>query len=99
MKVGDRRCAELEVDIDISELEVPPEMEGEYACSTKGDSLLYFDTDKRCFVSGAMALVIQFSIDAPTPQFNMGGENAPEKNERMKMSMRADSLIEVSLKE
>ena len=97
--IGGRTCAQLDVDTDISELKVPSELKGEYECSTRGTSVFYFDVANRCFVSGTIALIIQFSIDAPMPQMKISGEDAPDMPKRSKMSMTSDNLIRVKLKE
>jgi len=98
VKIGDRTCAELEVDIDISELDVPEESDGEYYFSVKGESLLYFDIDKRCFLAGTMVDVMEYSIDELIPKFNWD-EDAPKVYERSKISMWSDSLTQVTLKD
>ena len=97
--IGERTCAQLDVDTDISKLKVPTELEGEYKCSTKGTSVLHFDVASRCFVSGTIALLMQISIDAPMPQMKISGEDAPDMAKRSKMSMVSDNLIGVKLKE
>ena len=74
-------------------------MKGEYKCSTKGTSMFYFDIANRSFVSGTIALIMQFSIDAPMSQMKISGEDAPDMPERSKMSMISDNLIRVKLKE
>lgn len=99
VKIGKHTCAQLDVDTDISELKVPSELKGEYKCSTKGTSVFYFDVENRSFESGTIALVMQFSIDAPMPKMKISGEDAPDMPERSKMSMISDNLIRVKLKE
>jgi hypothetical protein len=97
--IGDRTCAQLDVDTDISHLDVPKELEGEYTCSSKGTSVFYFDVASRSFVLGTIAYIMQFSIDAPMPQMDIPGEDIPEMPERSKMSMVSDNLIRVKLEE
>ena len=99
VKIGNRTCAQLDVDTDISELKVPSELEGEYKCSTKGMSVFYFDVANRSFVSGTIALIMQFSIDAPTAEMKISGEDTSDMPKRSKMSMAGDNLIRVKLKE
>jgi hypothetical protein len=99
VKIGDRPCAQLDVDTDISKIKVPTELKGEYKCSTKGKSVFYFDIANRTFVSGTIAMIMQFSIDAPTPQMNIPGEDTSDIPKRSKMSMVSDNLIKVKLKE
>ena len=95
VKIGTRTCAQFDVDTDISDLQVPSELKGEYKCSTKGTSVFYFDVEDRSFVSGAIALILQFNVDAPLPQIKA----APDMPKRAKMSMTSDNLIRVKLKE
>lgn len=98
VKIENRTCAQLDVDIDISNLKIPEELEGEYWASVKGSSVFYFDVDKNVFVSGTIAVMMQLGIDAPMPKMNIPeGSNArlPERN---KMSMSSDNLIQVTLK-
>ncbi len=99
VKIGDRTCAQLDVDTDISKIKVPKELEGEYECSTKGTSVFYFDVANRSFVSGTVALLMQFSIDAPMPQIDITGEDTSNIPKRSKISMLSDNLIKVKLKE
>lgn len=96
VEIDGRTCAKFDVDIEISELKVPAELEGEFICSTKGKSVFYFDVYSRSFVSGTVSLLMQFSIDVPTPQ--VGGEEKSDTENRMKMSMLSDNLITVDLK-
>jgi len=99
VKIGSRTCAQFDVDTDISELKIPSELKGSYKCSTKGISVFYFDVASRSFVSGTIALIMQFSIDAPMPEMKMSGESAPDMPKTAKMSMVSDNLIRVKLKE
>lgn len=99
VRIGERTCARLDVDIDISELDVPEELEGEYGCWTKGKSVFYFDIAERAFVSGTVAFTMQFRVDVPTPEVEMGGERMPGVPERSKMAMTSDNLIHVELRE
>ncbi len=97
--IGNHTCAQLNVDIDISDLKVPSELEGEYLCSTKGSAVFFFDISSRTFVSGSTALLTQFSIDAPMPKMNIQGEAPPNIPARSKIAMKSDNYIRVSLQE
>lgn len=99
VKIAGRTCAQLDVDTDISNLKIPTELKGEYKCSNKGTSVFYFDVESRVFVSGTIALLMQFSIDAPMPQMKIPGEDTSDMPKRSKMSMLSDNLIIVKLKE
>lgn len=99
VRIRERTCAQLDVEIDIAELDVPEEIEGEHSCSIKGTSVFYFDIEEHCFVAGTIASVMQFAIDVPTPKVELSGEEMPDMPERTKMSMMLDSLIQISLEE
>jgi len=99
VEIGDHICAQLDIDTDISELKVPAELEGDYSCSAKGTSVFYFDTATHTFVAGTVALIMQFTIDAPMPQMKMSGEDVPDMPKRSKAAMASDNLIRVVLKE
>lgn len=99
VRIGKRTCAQLDVDIDISDLNVPSELEGEYGCSAKGASVFYFDVAGRRFVSGTVAVLMQITVDAPLPKMSIPGEEVPDMPERSKIAMAGDNLIRVSLKE
>jgi len=97
--IGNHTCAQFNVDIDISDLKVPSEFEGEYLCSTKGSAVFFFDISSRAFVSGSTALLTQFSIDAPMPKMNIQVEAPPNIPARSKIAMKSDNYIHVSLQE
>lgn len=97
--IGDRTCAQLDVDIDISELDAPSELEGEYSFSTTGASVVYFDVADRAIVLGESAALMRFRIDAPAPKFDFGGEDAPKGPERVNLSMTADTFGRVQREE
>jgi len=99
VKIGGHTCAQFDTDIDISELNLPSELKGDYSCSEKGASRFYFDIAKRRFISGSIAIMMQFSIDAPMPQMRVGGEKTPDMPKRAQMSMVSDNLIRVAIKE
>ena len=94
-----RTCAQLDVDIDISELDVPAELEGSYHCSVKGQSVFFFDVSERCFVSGETALLMRVDVDAPMPSMSVGGKDEPELPERAQMDMFMDTLMRVTLQD
>lgn len=99
VSIDDRLCAKFDVETDISELNVPPEIEGEHAVAMRGRSVLYFDVGRRCFVNGTIALLMESSSDAPKPQFGQSPNNGADEPERLESSMVMDSLIKLRLKE
>ncbi|MBI5843391.1 MAG: hypothetical protein HZB23_01830 [Deltaproteobacteria bacterium] len=97
--IGGKTCAQFNVDTYISDLKIPPEMEGEYKFSSRDTSVYYFDVASREFISGTIASMTQFSIDAPMPQIDMPGENTSDLPKRAQMSMQSDNLVRVKLQE
>ena len=79
-------CARFDAAIDISKIDVPEELTGDYRCSTKGIGTLYFDIENRCFHSGQMALVMSMRVKAD--------EETPFG--AMPLAMDMDTLIEFS---
>lgn len=95
--IEDRVCARFDVVTEISKLDVPDELEGTYKCSTSGTSVLYFDIGERTVVSGEVALITHFKIDAPMPGFPDGEERPAHIPKRTSMSMGSDNLIKIEL--
>jgi len=58
-------CARFDVKVDISKIDVPEELGGEYKCSTKGTGVLYFEMEDRCFHSGAIAVIVSMRVSPP----------------------------------
>lgn len=96
VEIGGKKCAKLETDIDISELNVPAEIKGDYRCQVKGRSVFYFNLEDRYFISGKVALLMSMRVVAPAPKMNFpkrqAGKNPPVK---IKMAMDSDNLISV----
>ena len=99
VKIGKRTCAQLDVDIDISDLKVPSELVGEYKASAKGASVFYFDVAERCFVFGSTAMLMEFNFDVPMPEMYMSKEKTPDAPPRIQLSTTMDSVTRVSLRE
>ena len=99
VKIGDRTCAQFDVDIDISDLKVPSASGGEYKRPIKGASVFYFDVTGRRFVSGTTAVRIGFNFDGPVPKVKIPGVKVPGMPTRRKMTVMSDDLIRISLKE
>jgi len=99
VRIGDRRCAQLYVVTDISNLKVPSEVKGDFKSSIKGTSVLYFDVASRSLVSGVITMIEQFSIDAPMPQLNIPLEDPSSIPKRSKISMVSDNFIKLELRE
>lgn len=90
VNIGSRTCAQLEADIDISELKVPKELKGEYSCSVRAKSVFYFDVLNRCFVNGTISSITTILVDAPPED--------TKQPERIRMSMFVKGVVSISLK-
>jgi len=99
VRIGNRTCAQFDVEMDTSDLKVPAELKGEYTCSGKGSAVYFFDVRDRIFVSGTTAFLMQFHVDAPVPKMTIKGEMPKNLPERMKMVMKSDNYIRISLQE
>jgi hypothetical protein len=97
VRINDRTCAELHVDMDISELDEPEELSGDYQCSARGKSIFYFDVGNRIFVSGWIALLTQFNIDAPAPKMKTSEFDTSDMPERQQVAMISDNFTKVVL--
>lgn len=95
--IGERVCAQFDVDTDISHLDIPEELDGEYSCSVKAQSVFYFDVANRVFVAGTIAANMQFSFDVQMPEILIPEEDFPDVQERLRMSMELDGLIRLRL--
>jgi hypothetical protein len=95
--VDGKACAKLETEIDLSTLEIPEELKGEYTCRVRGRSVFYFNVENRHFMSGRVALLISMRVAAPTPEMNFPGETqAADRPKTIKMAMDSDNLISVA---
>ncbi|MCX5741944.1 MAG: hypothetical protein NT062_05525 [Proteobacteria bacterium] len=81
-RVHDRTCAVLEAILDVSRLDVPPELRGSYQGSLKGTSTLCFDLTENALVSGKVAIVLSTKAEMP------GGDGQTSK-----IAMTMDTLI------
>ena len=99
VKIEQRTCAQLDVDIDISDIKVPPELKGEYECAITGTSVFYFDVAERVFASGESAMLMRFRADAPMPEVQGSGQDAVDMPVREQMSMTTDNLIRITQRE
>lgn len=60
--IGGRTCAQLDVIIDVTELEVPVEMKDKLSCSMTGVSRFYYDIEKKVFVYGTVANLLKVKV-------------------------------------
>lgn len=92
--VDGRKCARFDVDTEITDVEIPPEMEGEYSATLKGRSVHYFDIEERAFVSGRLAFLMTLHITTEVPRSvqEMGGDVPSD----ITIKMESDNYVEVS---
>ena len=64
-----RTLACLEVTYDISDLDVPKELDGEYGCSTHGRALIFYDVKDRALESADLAIVMGIRASMPNSPF------------------------------
>lgn len=85
-----RNCAVLKGVIDISKLDVPEELKGEYECSTTGNATYYFDLENGFYVGADIQMVMDVMMDSET-------EN--EDDFGMFMKMKSDNVYKIRLEE
>lgn len=84
-----RECAVLKGDIDISKMDVPEELSGEYDLSTTGTATYYFDLDNQIYVGADIKLVMKAMMDTETDKDDDFG---------MYMNMINDNTFKIRLK-
>lgn len=65
-EIEGRNCAVLKGVINISELNVPEELTGEYKCATKGNATYYFDLKGKHYVGSDIEIVMDILMDSAT---------------------------------
>ena len=96
--IDGKTCAKLETDIDISTLNPPEELEGDYRCQVKGKSVFYFNIEGRHFMSGKVAMLMSMRIEAPAPSVDFSDDTDTDTEKRpsmIKMAMDSDNFISV----
>lgn len=92
------KCAKFVTDINISEIDMPPEMEGKYKALAKGKSVFYFDLKNRKFIGGKLAFLMTMDVETKFPKNSLAGdEEEPGKMpEKVRMATNSDNLITLS---
>jgi hypothetical protein len=95
VKIDGATCARLEMETDISKLNVPPELTATCLAALKGRAIFYFDVNDRSFVSGEVALMMSMRSDMPVPKMDFKGSKAPPMAmpKSMRMVVDSDNLI------
>jgi hypothetical protein len=90
-------CARLDTEFDVSQLEVPKELDGKYSCSTRGGSVYYYDVESAEFVSGETAILMKISIQSKMPGFKSPDPEKPSSQPKsIQMAMDSDTLIRLA---
>jgi hypothetical protein len=90
-------CARLDIEIDVSQLEVPKEAEGKYACSAKGGAVYYFDVEAQEFVGGDTAILMKMSIESKMPEIKSSdAEKSSSLPKTLRMAMESDNVIRLA---
>jgi hypothetical protein len=87
-RINERECAVLKGIIDISKLEIPEELNGEYKSTTTGFATYYFDLKNHYYVGADIQLLMEVMMDSETENKNDFG---------MFMSLSSDNMIKVRL--
>jgi hypothetical protein len=87
-KIKTRNCAVLEGRFDISELDIPKELNGNYTSSTIGGAKYYFDFEQGCYVGADIHLIMEVLMDL---------ERGEEDTFSMFMSMKSDKIFKIRL--
>jgi len=91
--IDGQTCARLVTDTDISTIDVPKGMEGTYLFALKGKGVLYFDLDRRSFVSGTLALMMSMRVATPIPEAMRELAGDSDVPDVMRMIADSDNLI------
>ena len=89
-EIEDRNCAVLIGVIDISNLDIPEELEGDYECSTTGNATYYFDLENGFYVGADIKMVMDVTMDT---------ETGNEDDFGMYMKMKSDNVYKIRLEE
>lgn len=89
-EIEGRNCAVLKGVIDISKLDIPEELKGEFECSTTGYATYYFDLEDGCYVGADIQMVMVAMIDYETENEMAFG---------MFMKMKSDNVYKIRLKQ
>jgi hypothetical protein len=83
-----RKCAVLEGILDISKLEIPEELDGEYKSATTGNATYYFDIEDHCYVGADIHMIMDVMMDT---------ESEGQDDFGMYMEMKSDNIFKIRL--
>jgi hypothetical protein len=87
-KICDRECVVLSGIIDISEMDVPEELTGEYKNSTTGKATYYFDLEDKIYVGADINMTMDVLMDTESNDQNQRG---------MYMAMKSQNIFKIRL--
>lgn len=93
--INNHTCVQLDSDIDISKIDVPPEVKGKHEMFVRGKATSFFDVQERQFVKASVAMVNYIMSESPTPQVQTSDESA-DIPELASISMTTDILFEAT---
>ena len=96
VSVNGQLCARLIGDIDISEMDIPEEIEGDYECIITGVSDYLFAVDSKKFILGEVAIVMKIEGDFAPVDVDPASEgfNIPD---RVKIGMEIEEYLKIQL--
>lgn len=83
-----RECAVLKGKVDVSNLEIPEELKGDYKNALSGLATYYFDLKNRYYVGADIQMLMEIMMDSKTEDENDFG---------MYAEMRSDYVIKIRL--
>lgn len=99
VKIDGDRCLQLDVNTNVSKLNLPDDKQGEYEVNLSGKSRYFFNLEKGAFQRGSQALLMAWIVDAPSSDFGSKEKGRAEKNGRVKRKMVLDYLIQFQLRD
>lgn len=90
-----RKCTVFKGVIDISELDMPEEIKGEYECTTTGQSTYYFDVEEGCFTAADIKVSTYIYMNADSENEDDFGVYAKMKSESS-YRIRLESIEELN---
>jgi len=88
-EIEGRKCVVFKGDINISELEVPAELKGNYKYTTIGNATYYFDLENGYYVGADVKMVMDVLMDTETHKYDESG---------MYMETTSESVYKIRLK-
>lgn len=93
VELAGRPCARLDVQIDISDVDLPVEIPSRCLFEAHGASTLFFDIEHGRLLSGRIALRLKTTAEAPVPSTIVDGLPRTDRPERTGTEADVDTLI------